>query len=137
MRHAVHFCTIHDDDVDDLVSMGGLIDNLDKLGEALQYRAKGEVILVTSEDDGRVWILGEEGMGGGDQMISELLVLLGGGRGVEATHQHLFVYCSSLALLRPHNSPLNLQVMGHVHVQLVEAELSEISNDSCAAASLA
>ena len=57
MRHAVHFCTIHDDDVDDLVSMGGLIDNLDKLGEALQYGAKGEVILVTSEDDGRVWIL--------------------------------------------------------------------------------
>ena len=53
-------------------------------------------------------------MGGGDEVLQQLLILLAGRRGVETAHYVLFELGTLGQLFRADNCPLDFQIMGNI-----------------------
>ena len=76
LGHAVHVGAVHDEDVDRLVAVGGAGDGLPELGQRLQERGEGEIILVRPEYDCCPWVFSQKSMSSGDEMIKQFSMFL-------------------------------------------------------------
>ena len=64
--------------------------NLHKSWQRPEEGSEREVVTIPAQVDGGGGELGHEGVGGGDEVVQQLLVLLAGRGGIEAAHYVLF-----------------------------------------------
>jgi hypothetical protein len=94
--------------------MSVVCNSLHESRQRAEERCEREIVTVTAQVDGGLGELGHERVGGGDQVVEQLLVLLAGWRAVETAHYVLFELGTLGQLFRADNCPLDFQIMGTI-----------------------